>query len=1112
MSEPKVFGRECVRLLLESGIAVALAATIGLLSTTAAAQALYGSVTGTIVDGTGAAVPGAAVSIKDEATGLALNAVTDTTGTYTIRNVTGGTYTLRASLQGFKEFVQTGIPITAGGIVRINGRLEVGALSESVTVTTEAALLKTDKSDVSVDLKPVDVVNLPLNQYRNYQYLMNLVPGATPPEFQNAQTDTPGRALSVNVNGTNRNNNVTRIDGAASINVWLPHHAGYIAPVETIENVNVSTNSFDAAQGMTGGAGMTVQTKSGTNNLRGSAFYFRQQDEFNARRGYFDPNKVDASTAISGGTLGGPIRHNKLFYFGSWERNSEHQGFYSLYNVPTAKMRAGDFSEVVALNSNFKIYDPATGTSTGANRAIFENAIIPADRISSIALKIQERYPMPNTEGTNNGLQNNYRIPRQPKADRDNYDAKVNWNRTDKHQIWAKFSMMHAEVFDLFYFGLDGAGGGKTNTRIFTAGQTWTLSPTLLFDANAGVNGMQQNMQGPDYLTNYGSEVWAIRGTNADGVGGPGSFDLDRYTGMPRVETGLSGLGNDSTWTPVWRDERSYTASANLTKVSGRHEIRSGFDFIRLRLNHWQPEVGNPRGALTFSSSVTGTPGYTATGTGAWNSYAGFLLGEMASFGKSEQFEELSGRENQYGLYVSDRWQANPKLTVNLGLRYEYYPLMTRENRGIESLDPTTFLVRLGGVGGNPTDLGFKVNKALFAPRFGAAYRLNEKTVLRAGYGKTFDPFPWTRPMRGRFPLTIAHGDSGPNSFIPYGNLSKGIPLVPNPDVTTGTVLLPRGVDMTTPDPNNIGRGATQSYNVVIERRLPLDIVTSVGYVGTRTDNTYATRNLNYAESGGNTNRKLATQAGTATINVLAGTAIARYNSLQVGVNRPFKSGFLLKGAYTLSRAMNVGDDDGAAYPWPQESQFSRNYAPAGFDRTHVAQMGFVYEIPYMRNSTSPFAYVVKNWQVNGIASWLSGRPFTIGGDNGLLQQQGGQQTINVVGNAKPGFGEAGPNEQWYDPAAFAQPGNAWGNSGRNQFRGPGNWNLDASVFRTIPMGRYRAEIRVESQNVLNHPQWATPITSFTDANFMRIRSYASGGQGTWRAPRTVQVGARFAF
>jgi outer membrane receptor protein involved in Fe transport len=1101
------FGWKYFRLVVGTGIAVALATVIALQPSAAAAQVLYGSITGNIADGTGASIPGATVSIKDEQTGLALSAVTDATGTYTIRNITGGTYTLRASLQGFKEFVQTGIPVTAGSVLRINGKLEIGALSETVTVTTDAAILKTDKQDVSTELKPADVVNLPLNQYRNYQYLMNLVPGATPPEFQNAQTDTPGRSLSVNVNGTNRNNNVTRIDGAASINVWLPHHAGYVAPVETIEVVNVSTNNFDAAQGMTGGAAITVQTKSGTNSLKGSAFYFRQQDEFNARRGYFDPNKVDASTTIGGGTLGGPIRKNKLFYFGSWERNSEHQGFYTEYTVPTAKMRAGDFSEVLAINPNFKIYDPKTGTAAGANRATFDGAVLPADRISSIAQKIQQRYPMPNTAGTNNGLQNNVLLPRQPIADRDNYDAKINWNRTASHQIWAKFSMMHANVTDRYYFGVDGVGGGATDTRIFTAGQTWTLSPTLVFDANAGVNIMQQDFQGPDYLTNFGSEVWGIRGTNADGVAGPGSADLNRYSGMPEIRTGLSTLGNVDTWTPVWRDERSYTIAANLTKVSGRHEVRSGFDFIRLRLNHWQPEVSNPRGILTFGSGVTSTSGYTGND---WNSYAGFLLGEISSFNKSEQFEELSGRENQYGLYVSDRWTPNEKLTVNIGLRYEYYPLMSRENRGIELLDIPTYTVMLGGVGNNPKDLGIKVSKTLFAPRVGASYRIDDRTVLRAGYGKTFDPFPITRPMRGRFPLTIAHSDSGPNTFTPFGNLSTGITLAPSPNdiLTTGTAVLPRGVDMTTPDLNNFDRGATQSYNVTIERRLPLDIVTSVGYVGTRTDGTYTTRNLNYAESGGNANRKLAAQAGTATINLLSGDGIARYNSLQVAVNRPFKNGFLLKGAYTLSHAKNVGDDDGAGYAWPQESQFSRNFATAGFDRTHTLQMGFVYEIPFMKTSRSAISYLVKDWQVNGIASWLSGRPFTIGGTNNGLQQQGGTQTIDLIGDAKAGFQDAGPNGRWYDPAVFAQPvGAVWGNTGRNQFRGPSNYNLDASLFRTIPFGHYRFELRIESQNVLNHPQWGNPNTSFTDPNFMTIRGFVPN-----RAPRTVQVGARFSF
>ena len=227
-----------------------------------------------------------------------------------------------------------------------------------------------------------------------------------------------------------------------------------------------------------------------------------------------------------------------------------------------------------------------------------------------------------------------------------------------------------------------------------------------------------------------------------------------------------------------------------------------------------------------------------------------------------------------------------------------------------------------------------------------------------------------------------------------------------------------------------------------------------------------------------------------------------------MAVNRPFKDGLLLKGAYTFSKALNETDDDGwVGLTWNQPSQLHRNYARAGYDRPHMLQMGFVYELPFARNSSNPVAYVVKNWQVSGIASWMSGRPFTIAGDNGLLQQVGGQQTINVTGDAKPGFGAAGPNEQWYDPSIFSQPGNAWGNTGRNAFRAPSNYNLDASLFRTIPIGHTRVEIRVESQNVLNHPQWGIPVTGFTDPNFMRIRAFDNN-----RVPRTVQLGVRFAF
>ena len=228
-----------------------------------------------------------------------------------------------------------------------------------------------------------------------------------------------------------------------------------------------------------------------------------------------------------------------------------------------------------------------------------------------------------------------------------------------------------------------------------------------------------------------------------------------------------------------------------------------------------------------------------------------------------------------------------------------------------------------------------------------------------------------------------------------------------------------------------------------------------------------------------------------------------------MAVNRPFKDGLLLKGAYTFSKALNETDDDGwVGLTWNQPSQLAPQLR-AGRLRSPAHAADGVRLRAAVRAETARMwsAYVVKNWQVSGIASWMSGRPFTIAGDNGLLQQVGGQQTINVTGDAKPGFGAAGPNEQWYDPSIFSQPGNAWGNTGRNAFRAPSNYNLDASLFRTIPIGHTRVEIRVESQNVLNHPQWGIPVTGFTDPNFMRIRAFDNN-----RVPRTVQLGVRFAF
>jgi hypothetical protein len=1065
--------------------------TTGVIAAPLHAQILYGSIVGVVQDASGSSIPAATVSIVNKDTNLTQETISNENGEYTLTNLQPGRYDVKVGLQGFREFIKTNVPVTAGQISRVEAKLEVGSVSETVTVESAAQLLQTDKSDLHTELKAKEIASLPLNQYRNYQALINLVPGATPAAFQNDQTDTPERALTTNVNGMDRNNNNTRIDGASSVNIWLPHHAGYIAPAETIETVNIATNNFDAATGMAGGAAVTLVTKSGTNTLKGSAFYFRNQDELNAK-GFFDPEKLNSSISIGGGTVGGPIVKNKLFYFAGIESNRERNSRFDQFTVPTAKMRNGDFSEVLALDPTFKLYDPNTG-SNGVGRTEFPGAVIPASRLSSLAQEIQANYPAPNNPGTNNGLQNNLFLARNPKADRDNYDVKVNWNRTAAHQIFAKFSTMQANVDNLFSLGVPETGSGDTKVYVATVGNTWTLSPTMVLDGNIGMNKQNQTAQGGDFGTNFGSETFGIPGTN-----GPDP----RQSGMPSFETGMSTLGNAAGWTPLERHETSYTATANLTKLFGAHEIRTGFDFIRYQLNHWQPELGSgPRGNFSFSGNLTGAAGYTSN---LWNQYAGFLLGLDTGYGKSIQYEIMSGRENQYGTFISDRWNVSQKLTLNLGLRYEYYPVMSREDRGIEVLDLATFDVLLGGVGNNPKDNGIKVSKTLFAPRLGAAYRINDKTVFRAGYGQTFDPLPWSRPLRGFFPLTISYANAVTNNFDAF-QLASGIPAIPLPDLSTGRVHLPPNTDMRFPDPNNVDRGRTQQYNVTVERQLPSDISVSVAYVGTRMDGGYADLDLNYSDpGGGEAGRQLFAQAGTVAVNQWASFTKRRYNALQVAVNRPFKAGLLLKGAYTLSKAMDETDDDGwTGLDWNQPSQLSRNYALAGYDRTHNFQMGFLYDLPFAKGSSNPVALIVKDWQLNGVYSFYSGTPFTIGGDNTELNQRGGTQTIDLIAPLQR-VGNPGPDAPYYSPASFAQPGNKWGNTGRNQFRGPSVYNLDMGLFRGFPVGRYRVEFRATASNVLNHSRWGNPNTDFTDPSFMTIRDVME--------PRRVVLGLRFEF
>src|SRR5262249_46942448 len=441
----------------------------------------------------------------------------------------------------------------------------------------------------------------------------------------NAETDTPQRSLNLTVNGQDGAANTTLTDGTRNVNVGLPHHNVYIPPAETIETVNITTGSMDAEEGMAAGVAITVITKSGTNALKGSAFGFFNNEKLNATPYYFGrgatPTKLPIKRETFGGPLGGPIRRNRLFFFGSYEGYISRLSQFAFFNVPDAALRNGDFSNALNLNGTLqRIYDPFTGDlATGQGREQFDNNAIPAARVHPISKRLLALFPLPNIEGTGaGGLTNNYRTTRPSSTDRHNYDLKINWNRTGAHQLWAKYSYMNALVDDLFTFpiGTADGDGGDTRVHLITGGQTWALGRSGLLDSSIGVSVMNQFCSSPDFGLGMLGLDFGIPGTHDQGRGDP------RYAGLPDFRTGFTSLGNTPTWSPTYRNERSVSFSSNVTKVAGSHDFKAGYRGDYLFLDNWQPERANPRGRFDFAGNATRTFGAGSQTANFYNTYA----------------------------------------------------------------------------------------------------------------------------------------------------------------------------------------------------------------------------------------------------------------------------------------------------------------------------------------------------------------------------------------------------------------------------------------------------------------------------------------------------------
>jgi carboxypeptidase family protein/TonB-dependent receptor-like protein len=1063
---------------------------------TAIGQVLYGTLIGRVEDQTGAVISGARVTVINKATGHEREALTDADGSYAFRDLQAGIYDLKIAQAGFKTFMRTSINVSLNNTVREDLRMEIGQTNESVTVTTESPILQTDRADVSTQLDKTQITNLPIGAGRNFQQLYKLIPGASSPADAHSDAGNPQRSLVTNFNGVSYSNNNTRLDGATVSYPWLPHIVAYVPPQDAVETVNIVTNSFDAEQGMAGGAAVNVQIKSGTNQFHGSAHEFHTNSRLKARPYFYDQPGVLPKNIFNqfGGTFGGPIIKNKFFIFGSWEHTVRRQNVSAFRTVPTAALRQGDFRGTGAL-----IYNPETGNADGSGRQRFTDDRIPAALIDPIAAKMIALIPEPNR--ITNTPSNNYLATGNYEFNRDNYDFKVNFNPTAKSTMFGRYSISPSRIFDppsLGPAGGDALAGGQPGTargRIQSTaiGGTYTLKPSLLLDGNIGLTRQRLGAENIDIDKNYGLEL-GIPGTN-----GPERFQ----GGYPRFTiSSFSSIGNPNVSNPFLFRDNQYVAAANLSWLHGSHNLRFGGEYSYYTINHFQPETANgPRGAFNFSGGLTALRGGAAPTL--YNSWADFLLGLPQGMGKDLQFNNpTTVRMPGWGIYGRDQWQVNRSLTLNFGTRYEFYPFARRDHRGADRYDPITDRVLIGGLGGTPENTGVDVGKGQLAPRLGIAWRVTEKTVVRAGYGISVDPNSF-RGMRNAFPATISLQLSGASSLQAAGTLETGLPEIETPDISSGSITLPAAIGTQT-FPQVFDRGYIQSFNLTFQHDIGLGLTAQAAYVGSRAIRQTANVNINAGEvGGGNAGRALVRFGRIGNINMLMPFGTATYNSLQAQLTRRLNSASQIGLSYTFSKAMGYADNSDTGLTFNSVSQWERNRALTGFDRTHNLQIYGIYELPFGAGkrwaSSGPAASLAGGWQLNTIVSRMSGTPFTVTSSGTSLNAPGNTQTADQMLPEVKILGNVGPGQSYFDPNAFASvTAVRYGTVGRNSLRGPGVFNLDASLFRNFKLSeRFGLQFRTEVFNLTNTPAFNNPganVSSPTrraDGSIIRLNGYS---------------------
>ncbi len=1052
---------------------------------------------GEVRDASNAVITQAKVVVRSSEQGPAVLLQSNGDGLYTTPTLVPGVYYLTASKDGFKEVEFGPVALEVSQIVRVDFLLPVGVSTESIQVEASGEqLLSPESAEVSQVIVSEEVSQIPLNG-RQWQQLITLSPGVVP--------GAPGESGSpnpVNVDGQRSKANLYLVDGISTTSSAQGRGDSFNIPLEAVREFSVEAGAYSAEFADVAGGVINLQSKSGSNYWHASAFEFLRNDTMDAAN-FFSNATGQPKNPLRynqfGGSVGGPIRRDRTFIFADYQGTLTHSGTPMITSVPTGAERQGDFSGLTV-----PIYNPF-GASLA--RTPFAGNVIPPSLIDSAAGKITALLPQPNQFGGNGQPLpfNNYAVTPIATANFEAFDIRVDHRFSQGNSVFVRDSFQNTNAVAPSIFGnplggsLLGAGPESARNQNAGIGHSWQISPYLINEVRLGLNRQTTALTQAD----YGQSL-------AQQLGIPGVNLSPQTSGLPAIAVaGLFSVGG-SLLTPLTLAATSWNISEKISWVKGRHILRFGFDY--------QHELGSTgylvygRGFYTYLNLTTSS----LVGTAGGNAFASFLTGAPYQVLRDEFPSGLVGLiSSRYGFYAQDDFKITPRLTLNIGARYDIMPYPREMHDRLSNFDPATGTMLIAGINTRPNLVSTDFHDV--APRIGLAWAPGAgSTVIRAGYGIGYvDPLGGEGALNSNeFNLPFYYLNNitqFPFTAQTY-TLSKGLPalVVPSPATPSGNQ---RYIDPTERNPYS------QTWSLGIQRSVGKSVMAEVTYVGTSGVGLLTASNINAALPGA-TNPALRQPYGAALgeIRELSDSAHSSYNGLQSKLEKRFSRGVYFLASYTWSKAIdNQSNGTDTAIASGQYPQDPRNpgldRGLSSFDISQRFVGSFVWELPFGRGrafgSTLPGAVnaLVGGWQLSGIFTAQSGSPFSVLMSCADINAQGNNCRPNRI--AGGGLPTGGPSiAEWFATAAFAIPSpQAYGNAGRNILFGPGLQNFDLGVSRVFPWRHSetkRLQVRAEFFNSLNHANFSLPVNSIDSPSFGSITSAGPG--------REIQIGSRLEF